>query len=54
MVHAQCCKWDPQFCIDYATMASAYKATVAGDLCFATETELASLLADTAQPSIRQ
>lgn len=54
MVHAQCCKWDPQFCIDYATMASAYKATVAGDLCFATETELTSLLADTVQPSIRQ
>ena len=45
LVHGICSKWDEQFCIDFATTASAFKATVAGDLSPATETEIASLLA---------
>jgi len=40
--------------IDYATMASAFKATVAGDLSFASETEIASLLAESVRPYFRQ
>ncbi len=54
LVHGLCAKWEPQFCLDFATMTSAYKATVSGDLCFATETDIASLLASGVKPSIRQ
>ena len=35
-------------------MTSAFKATVSGDFSFASETEIASLLAAGVKPSIRQ
>jgi len=54
IVHGENSRWDPQFMIDYATMASAFKATVAGDLSFASETEIASLLAESVRPYFRQ
>lgn len=54
VVHGMCSRWDTQFVVDYATMSSAFKATVFGDLSFASETEIASLLAEGAKPSIRQ
>lgn len=54
VVHGHCSNWDKQSIVDFATMASAFKATVSGDFSFATETELASLLTDGVKPSIRQ
>lgn len=54
MIHGYSSKWDQQFMIDFATMTSAFKATVSGDLSFASETEIASLLAAGVKPSIRQ
>lgn len=54
LVHGQCSKWDPQKTVDYATIASAYKATIAGDQCFVTENELTALMTDVVKPSIRQ
>ncbi len=54
LIHGLCSKWEPQFMVDFATMASAFKATVSGDLSFASETEIASLLAAGVKPSIRQ
>ncbi|MGO5500601.1 PfkB family carbohydrate kinase [Paratractidigestivibacter faecalis] len=54
LIHGFSSKWEPQFVIDFATMTSAFKATVSGDLSFASETEIASLLAAGVKPSIRQ
>lgn len=54
LVHGASSKWDMQFSVDFATMASAFKATVSGDLSAATESEIASLLAAGVKPSIRQ
>jgi len=54
VVHGETSKWEPQFTVDFATMSSAFKATVSGDLSNATETEIASLLATGVKPSIRQ
>lgn len=54
IVHGEHCGWDPQFIVDYATMSSAYKATIYGDYSSATEKDIASLLAAGFQPSIRQ
>ena len=45
---------EPQFLVDFATMASAFKATVSGDLSNATEAEIVQLLATGVKPSIRQ
>lgn len=44
IVHAIASKWDAQYTIDYATIASAYKATIRGDYSLATEPDLRSLL----------
>ncbi|EHF03048.1 hypothetical protein HMPREF1008_00089 [Olsenella sp. oral taxon 809 str. F0356] len=44
IVHAIASKWDAQHAIDYATIASAYKATIRGDYSLATESDLQSLL----------
>lgn len=54
VIHALSSRWDPQFSIDYSTMASAFKATIRGDYSFATETEIAQLMAETMHPSIIQ
>lgn len=54
IVHGETNRWEPQFLVDFATMSSAFKATVSGDLSNATETEIASLLAAGVKPSIRQ
>lgn len=54
IVHGDACHWDRQFTVDYATMSSAFKATVYGDFTSASETEIASLLAAGAKPNIRQ
>ena len=54
LIHGFSSKWEPQFVINFATMTSAFKATVSGDLSFASETEIASLLAAGVKPSIRQ
>ena len=54
LVHGATSKWDMQFSVDFATMASAFKATISGDLSAATESEIASLLAAGVKPSIRQ
>lgn len=54
IIHGERCGWDPQFIVDYATMSSAYKATIYGDYSSATESDIASLLASGFKPSIRQ
>lgn len=54
IVHGETKRWDPQFLVDFATMSSAFKATVSGDLSNATEAEITSLLAAGVKPSIRQ
>ncbi len=54
IIHGISSKWEPQFMIDFATMTSAFKATVSGDLSFASESEIANLLAAGVKPSIRQ
>lgn len=54
IIHGIRCSWDPQFVVDYATMSSAYKATIYGDYSTATESDIASLLASGFKPSIRQ
>lgn len=54
VVHGEHCGWDPQFIVDYATMSSAYKATIYGDYSSATESDIAALLAAGFKPSIRQ
>ena len=54
IVHGETNRWEQQFLVDFATMSSAFKATVSGDLSNATETEIASLLAAGVKPSIRQ
>lgn len=54
VIHGVRCDWDPQFIVDYATMSSAYKATIYGDYSSATESDIASLLASGFKPSIRQ
>ena len=54
IVHGERCGWEPQFIVDYATMSSAYKATIYGDYSSATESDIASLLAAGFKPSIRQ
>ena len=54
IVHGEANNWEQQFLVDFATMSSAFKATVSGDLSNASETEIASLLAAGAKPSIRQ
>lgn len=43
IVHAKAKKWDSQFVVDYATIASAYKATIRGDYSLASETEIRDL-----------
>lgn len=53
-IHAERQKWNPQFCIDYATISSAYKATVDGDVCFATEGELVNLLSNKTHINFQQ
>lgn len=54
VVHGERCGWDADFIVDYATMSSAFKATIYGDYSSATESEIASLLASGVKPSIRQ
>lgn len=54
VVHGLKSHWDAQFIIDFATMSSAFKATIYGDYSSATETEIAQLLAEGVKPSIRQ
>lgn len=54
IVHGEASRWDAQFIVDYATMASAFKTTIYGDLSTATEAEIISLLTGSAQPHIRQ
>ena len=54
IVHADTCRWDQQFSVEYATMAIAFKATVVGDYSSAGESEIAQLLASGAKPNIRQ
>ncbi|MDO4429009.1 MAG: sugar kinase [Atopobiaceae bacterium] len=54
IIHGDRCGWDPQFIVDYATMSSAYKATIYGDYSSATESDIASLLAAGFKPRIRQ
>lgn len=54
IVHGENSCWEHQFVVEYATMASAYKATLYGDFSSASETEIASLLATGAKPNIRQ
>ncbi|WP_058270128.1 sugar kinase [Olsenella massiliensis] len=54
ILHGEASRWESQFLVDFATMSSAFKATVLGDLSNATETEIASLLASGVKPSIRQ
>ena len=43
LIHGFSSKWEPQFVIDFATMTSAFKATVSGDFSFASRTGIASL-----------
>lgn len=54
VVHGETNRCDPQFLVDFATMSSAFKATVSGDLSNTTEAEITSLLAAGVKPSIRQ
>lgn len=54
IVHGETNRWESQFLVDFATMSSAFKATVTGDLSNATEAEITSLLAAGVKPSIRQ
>ena len=54
VVHGLKSHWDAQFIVDFATMSSAFKATIYGDYSSATETEIAQLLAEGVKPSIRQ
>lgn len=54
ILHGKCSDWDDQFVVDFATMSSAFKATVSGDLTNASESEIAALLAAGVKPSIRQ
>ncbi|WP_154053612.1 sugar kinase [Olsenella uli] len=54
VVHGETNRCDPQFLVDFATMSSAFKATVSGDLSNATEAEIARLLVAGVKPSIRQ
>lgn len=54
IVHGETNRWESQFLVDFATMSSAFKATVTGDLSNTTEAEITSLLAAGVKPSIRQ
>lgn len=54
IVHGETNRWAAQFLVDFATMSSAFKATVSGDLSNATEAEIVRLLAAGVKPSIRQ
>ena len=54
VIHCEMSRCEPQFLVDFATMASAFKATVSGDLSNATEAEIVQLLATGVKPSIRQ
>ena len=54
IVHGETNRWESQFLVDFATMSSAIKATVTGDLSNTTEAEITSLLAAGVKPSIRQ
>lgn len=54
IVHGETNRWESQVLVDFATMSSAFKATVTGDLSNTTEAEITSLLAAGVKPSIRQ
>ncbi len=54
IIHGTISRWEPQFIIDYATIASAYKATERGEYSYASETEIARLLANVVTPAILQ
>lgn len=54
IVHGKVNGWEDQFIVDYATMSSAYKATIYGDFSSASESEIASPLATGVKPNIRQ
>lgn len=54
IIHGETQGWDPQYIVNYATMASAYKATIEGDLSYAREQDISTLLEDGLRPHIRQ